>query len=156
MGMAGAVRLGRLPALAALLTCFASGFGAWAQEQQIVVEAPSARSEIERILEADNLNNADMDPAAVVAAMRRIDRRYAPDDFWAGYRQHVEAWERFAAIASDPGSTTAELAAARGAVNASFDVVERIARRYNAQLPRPAAQKAARTKRTFSVSSASS
>ena len=110
---------------------------AFAQEAEIVVEAPSSRIEIERILVADNLNTATMEPHDIVATMRGIPRGTAPEDFWTSYQQHLGAWQRFAAGTDDSRTTADELKALRRLVNATFDAVERLALRYGARLPDP-------------------
>lgn len=115
----------------------------------IVVEGDAiARSEIERILEADNLDTAALRTSEVLAAMRRIPRGRAPDDFWSAYQAHLRAWERFEAaearaeaLASGKQDgleeAVAQVVQADRDINSTFDEVERIARRYGARLPTP-------------------
>jgi hypothetical protein len=110
---------------------FVSGAAA-AQDGDIVVRGDTARKEIERILQADNLDTSRLGAREVAEAMGRIERGRAPDDFWAAYRAHVAAWRR---LAESSGSL--ERALAEQAIEASFDEVERIARRYRARLPTP-------------------
>jgi hypothetical protein len=131
-----------LPTLAALLAPPA----AMAQEQEVVVRAETPRAEIERILNADNLDTARLSPREVAGIISGIERGRAPDDFWTPYRLHVEAWARLADVAdsvehrqagSSFGEGRAELAAAQAAIGTTFDEVERIARQYRARLPVP-------------------
>lgn len=133
------VRFAILALLAAVTPALAA-----AQEQEIVVEAEAHRAAIERILEADNLDTARMTPREVVEAMGGIERGHAPEDFWNAYQAHLRAWERFAGLVEQVqrqyGESTfvegmEELAEAEDAVNATFDSVERIARRYGARIP---------------------
>lgn len=104
-----------------------------AQGADIVVRGDVARMEIERILEADNVDTSRLGAREVAETIDRIKRGRAPDDFWAAYRAHVEAWNRLAR-ATGP----VEEALAGQAIEASFDEVERIARLYRARLPIPA------------------
>jgi hypothetical protein len=115
-----------------------------AQEAEIVVRGESARIEIERILEADNVDTSRLGSSEVVEAMERIERGRAPDDFWAAYRAHVLAWIRLAGLEAATRRRTESrpedgqaLIAAEEATGATFDEVERIARRHRARLPRP-------------------
>ena len=133
------------PALIALLAPFAPTAFA-AQQPDIVVEAPEARVEIERILEADNLDVERLSPREVVGIMEAIERGNAPNDFWEVYQQHLRAWQLFAdlvdTVLRQKGESAfaereEELAQAEEAVNATFDVVERIALRYGARMPVP-------------------
>jgi hypothetical protein len=103
-----------------------------AQEADIVVRGDVARNEIERILDADNLDTSRLSAREVAEAIGRIRRGRAPEDFWAAYQAHVAAWGRLA--------QATEIAAQRQAdseIEASFDEVERIARAYGAILPTP-------------------
>ena len=108
------------------------------------------RMEIERILNADNVDVARLPTARQSSPRwRAIPRGRAPLDFWAAYQTHVRAWERFAA-AEGPVRVPArgnpslqdqalvELGAADRAVTATFREVERIATRYGARIPVPA------------------
>ena len=131
-----------LPILAAL----AAPAAAVAQDQDIVVRGETPRAEIERILEADNLDTAQMDPSEVVEIMAGIARGQAPEDFWNAYQQHVLAWARLAEVVNQVrqhqgdaafGDGMDELAGAQAAIGTTFDEVERIARLYHASLPRP-------------------
>jgi len=117
-----------------------------AQDQEVVVRGETARAEIERILEADNLDTARLDPSEVVEIMAGIARGGAPEDFWDAYQQHVLAWARLAEVVSrvrqhqnDAAITDGqdELPAAAASIGTTFNEVERIARLYHAQLPRP-------------------
>jgi hypothetical protein len=112
-----------------------------AQDAEIVVRSDAARTEIERILEADNLDTARLGADEVAEAMAAIRQGLAPDDFWSAYRAHLAAWQAFARAEEaeqrgEPGSA-AVLARAERAIEDSFDEVERIARRYRARLPVP-------------------
>ncbi|HEY0012788.1 MAG TPA: hypothetical protein VGB79_08050 [Allosphingosinicella sp.] len=111
------------------------------------------RSEIARILAADNIDNGNMMPAQVAATIRAIPRGGAPADFWGAYRAHVAAWERLgeavtraeavvdAAEAKGGGDDAAfrraaeELLEAEAAIGTTFDEVERIATLYGVPLP---------------------
>ena len=103
-----------------------------ARGEDIVVRGDLARREIERILNADNVDTSRLGAREVVEAMAAIRRGRAPEDFWAAYRAHVEAWKRLAAATG-----SVETALAEQAIEATFDEVERIARRYRAILPTP-------------------
>jgi hypothetical protein len=116
------------------------------QEPDIVVRAETDRTEIERILNADNLDTARLSAREVVEIMSGIARGRAPEDFWAAYELHVRAWANLAAVEESEqrppdGSTFTEnpdrREAAEAAIGTTFDEVERIARRYGAHLPRP-------------------
>ena len=116
-----------------------------AQDPDIIVRGDVARIEIERILDADNVDTSQLSPREVAEAIAAIGRGRAPEDFWKAYRAHVEAWNRFAdAIdaarrgkSDSPLEGGAELADADRAIDVTFDEVERIARRYGARLPIP-------------------
>ena len=105
----------------------------------IVVRADIAKSEIERILNADNLDTDSMDAREVVDIIETIPRGRAPDDFWEAYQRHVDAWEYMAQLTGEPGEEAddKELEAADRAINRTFDEVERIARGYGARMPLP-------------------
>ena len=124
----------RLGLSAALLVLAAS---AAAQEPEIVVEAPLHRTEIERILEADNLDLATMTPREVAETLARIPRGGAPDEFWARYQGHVRAWWSYAALKDDDRVHSHDVSEAKDMVNQTFDDVERIAESYGARLPEP-------------------
>src|SRR6195952_5997726 len=136
----------RIPilALAALLAPAAAT--AQEQQQDIVVHADTARAEIERILNADNLDTSRLSPREVVEIMSGIERGRAPQDFWSAYQLHVQAWANLADAADSvqgqqdgPASTFGldGLGAAETAVGTTFDEVERVARAYHARLPAP-------------------
>jgi hypothetical protein len=117
-----------------------------AQEPDIVVRAETNRAEIERILNADNLDTARLSPREIVDIMSTIGRGRAPEDFWDAYQLHVRAWANLADAADriqrrPDGSAFVEdpdqLEAAEAAIGTTFDEVERIARVYHARLPRP-------------------
>src|ERR1700710_1796224 len=116
------------------------------QDQEIVVRGDTARAEIERILNADNLDTSRLSPREVVEIMSGIERGRAPQDFWSAYLLHVQAWANLADAADSvqgqqdgPASTFGldGLEAAETAVGTTFDEVERIARAYHARLPAP-------------------
>ena len=115
-----------------------------AQEPDIVVRGDARVAEIERILEADNLDTTRLDPREVADAIAAIPRGRAPGDFWLAYRAHVLAWRRLADAndaarrvgAKEPEDAEAVIQAGQ-AIEATFDEVERIARRYGARLPTP-------------------
>jgi hypothetical protein len=119
--------------LAAALLALAAPTGA--QEPEIVVEAPLHRTEIERILEADNLDLASMSPREVAETMARIARGGAPDEFWARYQGHLRAWQWYAALKDDARVHSHDVSEAKMLVNATFDDVEQIAASYGARLP---------------------
>ena len=136
----------RIPilALAALLAPAAAT--AQEQQQDIVVHAETARAEIERILNADNLDTVQLSPREVVEIMSGIERGRAPQDFWSAYQLHVQAWANLADAADSvqgqqdgPAATFGldGLEAAETAVGTTFDEVERVARAYHARLPAP-------------------
>jgi hypothetical protein len=60
-----------------------------AQTSEIRVQASLSRSEIERVLEEDNLNLGVRHPNTVCEAMESIRQGRAPDDFWISYQRHV-------------------------------------------------------------------
>jgi hypothetical protein len=122
----------RLVRLAALAFLALQTPAVAAQNNDIVVRGDVARTEIERILDSDNLDTSRLDAAEVAEAMSAIQRGRAPDDFWTAYQAHVAAWKR---LAHATGSL--EQALAEQAIDASFDEVERIARRHRARLPVP-------------------
>ena len=117
-----------------------------AQAPDIVVRADAARAEIERILDADNLDTGRLSPREVADTIAAIARGNAPEDFWNAYRLHVQAWQALAsaverAQGGNGESAFAEerdaLAQAEAAIGTTFDEVERIARSYHARLPHP-------------------
>jgi hypothetical protein len=131
------IRLAMLVLLAPPLAATAA-----AQNPDIVVRGDVARSEIERILRADNLDTSRLGPREVADSIGAIERGRAPDDFWLAYRAHVTAWVRLAeaedAVRLRPGpAASAELEKADQAIDSTFDDVERIARLYGARLPTP-------------------
>lgn len=112
----------------------------------------SERSEIARILAADNLDNSNMEPAQVAATIRAIPRGGAPTDFWEAYRAHVGAWDKLgqavtlaeaaleAARAERGDADTLKRAAAalieaEAAVESTFTEVTEIATRYGVPIP---------------------
>jgi hypothetical protein len=117
-----------------------------AKGEDIVVQSSAARPAIQRILEADNLDVDRLPAVEVAARMQEIRRGVAPADFWVAYQDHVRAWTDYAeakarARRSDPlqidGAPDGRaIAAARQRINATFDVVEAIAKRYGAWPPR--------------------
>ncbi len=119
-----------------LLTLVAQAAPVTAEEPEIVVEAPLHRLEIERILEADNLDVDRMSPRKVAEAMASIPKGRAPDEFWARYQGHVRAWQWYAALKDDARVHGHDVLEAEALVNATFDDVERIAESYGARLPK--------------------
>ena len=103
-----------------------------AQDTDIIVRGDVARKEIERILNADNLDTSRLSAADVAEAIGGIGRGRAPEDFWTAYEEHVAAWKR---LADARGGL--ETALAEQAIEATFDEVERLARLYGAILPTP-------------------
>jgi hypothetical protein len=74
--------------------------------------------------------------------MIRIRRGRAPEDFWAAYSDHVDAWVILAnAIARarrEPNvDTVAAVDKAEAEIDTTFERVERVARRYGAHIPTP-------------------
>ena len=131
-------------ALIALLSVGAPTSAAAAQQPEIVVRGDAARMEIERILDADNVDTTQLSANEVAEAIAGIKRGRAPEDFWAAYRAHVDAWARLAELeAAARGRDVprpedeAAIVMAQHAIEASFDEVERIARQYGARLPTP-------------------
>ena len=118
-----------LAALALLALCLPA---AAAPQGEIVVRGDVARTEIERILDADNVDTSRLSPSEVAEAMRRIERGRAPKDFWTAYQAHVAAWNRLAQATEIAERRQADLE-----IETSFDEVERIARHYRARLPVP-------------------
>lgn len=140
------MRLGQL-----IILAFVAGMmpaAAMAQSGEIVVRGHAARTEIERILNADNLDSNRLSARDVADTMATIERGRAPDDFWNAYQAHVRAWEQFAAASEQVQGQPAEtafvegseaLAAAQEAIGTTFSEVERIALSYGARLPMPIA-----------------
>ncbi|HYJ53578.1 MAG TPA: hypothetical protein VEW04_10450 [Allosphingosinicella sp.] len=117
-----------------------------AQQPDIVVRGDAARTEIERILNADNLDTNRLSPRDVVEIISGIERGRAPEDFWNAYQLHVRAWASLADAVdraqgtqseSNLGEGMEEVEAAAQAIETTFNEVERIAGRYGARLPRP-------------------
>jgi hypothetical protein len=142
------MRLGPLLLMMLLVAMPAAAAPAPAQEPDAAVPREAARSEIERILQADNLDTDQLSPRDVADTIAGIARGRAPEDFWTAYQAHVRAWERFAQVwdrtAAQRGESTfieneEELLEAEQAIGTTFDEVERIARRYGARLPVPRA-----------------
>ena len=116
-------------------------------DQDIVVNGEAARVEIERILNEDNLDGNRLNPREIADTMAGIARGRAPQDFWAAYQLHVQAWERFASAVEQTGLSQAQgessfgldsnTAEAEQSITTTFAEVERIARRYGARLPAP-------------------
>ena len=114
--------------------------------EDVVVRGNAARPAIQRILEADNLDIERLPAGEVAARMQEISRGVAPADFWAAYQDHVRAWTAYAEAKArarrsnplqvDDAPDGRAIAAARRRVNATFDVVEAIAKRYKAWPPR--------------------
>jgi hypothetical protein len=139
------MRLARLTLLT-ILAWQIPALAAAAQAPEIVVRGDAARIEIERIVGADNLDTSRLSPRGVAEAIERIPRRRAPLDFWTAYRAHVQAWQHLADVADTARGSRQRaqldaVAAAEETIDATFDEVERIARRYGARLPVPAWQR---------------
>ena len=135
------MQLVRLALLALLAVPIAAPLSA--QGPDIVVDGGVKRSEIERILAADNVDTSRLSEREVADSIARVRRGRAPQDFWLAYRAHVLAWKRLADAVEDadrPGATRSdaeEVVRAEEAIEATFDEVERIARSYGARLPTP-------------------
>lgn len=135
----------RLIVIAAAFTALPAQ--AQAPEAPIVVQSVSSRTEIQRILDADNLDTANLDARSVADSIALIKRGRAPEEFWAAYQIHVRAWqkladaEEFARVAmEDPGKVAeaaALLAEAEEQIETTFTAVERIALDYGARMPIP-------------------
>jgi uncharacterized 2Fe-2S/4Fe-4S cluster protein (DUF4445 family) len=135
-----------LVGIAALAVTPSAAAGAEFQGQEIVVRSSAARPAIQRILEADNLDVERLPADEVAARMREIGRGAAPAEFWTAYQAHVKAWTDYAeakarARRTDPlqiadPRDAAAIVAARRRINATFDVVEAIAKRHGAWPPR--------------------
>lgn len=114
-----------------------------AEGPEIVVKGDVRRLEIERILDADNVDTSRLGTRSVADAMAMILRGRAPEDFWQAYRAHVLAWQRLAEVEAAQWRQVssvqgeAALVSAEQGIETSFDAVERIARRYGARLPTP-------------------
>lgn len=116
-------------------------------EPDVVVTRSAAIPAIERILSADNLDLESLAPREVAERMEEIAQGAAPNDFWIAYRAHVEAWSDYAAAIDaaarrapgEPAPAGSEWAVgeARTRINATFDEVERLARRRGATIPLP-------------------
>ncbi|NJC05467.1 Ser/Thr protein kinase RdoA (MazF antagonist) [Sphingomonas kaistensis] len=116
-------------------------------EPDLVVTRSAAIPAIERILKADNLDLDSLAPQEIAARMREIRQGAAPNDFWSAYQAHVAAWSDYAAAIDaaakrapgEPAPAGSEWAVgeARTRINASFDEVERLARRRGATIPLP-------------------
>jgi hypothetical protein len=132
------MRFARLALLALLALAMPSAMPA--QEADVVVSGGVYRTEIERILQADNVDTTRLSSREVAEAIDGIGRGRAPEDFWVAYRAHVAAWDRLADTeeqgAADPEGA-AKAMQAEQAIEATFDEVERIARGYGARLPTP-------------------
>jgi hypothetical protein len=132
------MRLALLVMLA--LLAFAAPAASSAQDADIVVRGDVGRSEIERILRADNVDTSQLSEREVADSIAGIERGRAPQDFWVAYRAHVLAWERLADAVDKRRQSESEdetLAEAERAIDTTFDEVERIARSYGAHLPTP-------------------
>ena len=115
---------------------------ATAPEPDIVVRGGVERSEIERILAADNVDTSRLSEREVADHIAQVERGRAPQDFWLAYRAHVLAWERLAdaverASQGESLFEAEEVVKAEQAIDSTFDEVERIARSYGARLPIP-------------------
>lgn len=132
--------------LAALLLASAGATSAEPPTDDIVVRSNAVGPAIRRILEADNLDVERLSASEVAARMQEIGRGAAPADFWSAYRDHVAAWSDYAQARArarrwNPleiadAADGAAIAEARRRINSTFDVVEAIAKRYDAWPPR--------------------
>lgn len=116
----------------------------------IVVHGPSPRAEIQRILNADNVDTTNLEARVVADGMALIERGRAPDDFWTAYQTHVDAWRKLADAedlaqsaaaegrTAQMGEVAALVAEAEAQIEATFSAVERIALDYGARMPIPA------------------
>jgi hypothetical protein len=131
------LRIGLWLAVLALVPTAAAGAQPQGQSD-IVVRGSVARAEIERVLEADNVDTVKLSTMAVWQIISAIPRGRAPEDFWRAYQAHVGAWEERAALEQQGAAAPLEeLIAAERRINRTFDEVERIARRYGANMPAP-------------------
>ena len=121
--------------LLGLLAALSPAGGAAAQGPEIIVQAPTLQEEIERILAADNIDPANLTAREVADALERIERGYAPDDFWTSYQRHVRAWRRYADAEASPRVSEFEYLRVERAINDTYDDAERIALRYGARPP---------------------
>ena len=138
-----------VPALLALLVAGSAGAAVAAQQQTGQARGTVAeRQEIERILQADNLDTGRLTSRQVATTIRGIRRGSAPEDFWTAYQAHVRAWERAADAEEravglmadkrpDLERAVADYLEAEEAIETTFTEVERIARSYGATLPTP-------------------
>ena len=140
------MKLRWLPLLLLPALLLAGGAPSTAQKPAAAAQNERARAEIERILEADNLDSSRLSPREVAETIAGIGRGRAPEDFWNAYLAHVRAWQHFAQVfersVPQQGESTfieneQELLEAERAVETTFDEVQRIARRYGARLPVP-------------------
>ena len=125
-----------------LLTPVASAAHAAQAGREVVVRADVARSEIERILNADNLDREAMNPQDIADSLAAIPRGRAPDDFWQAYQEHVDAWYRLAELTEgglieEEGIPFDTLENAGRAISLTFGQVQLIALSYGARMPMP-------------------
>ena len=135
--------------LTALLAAPAAAQPAQAPGDQVIVRGDAVtRMEIERILNADNVDTSQLTPRQVADTIQAIRRGRAPDDFWTAYQAHVRAWATMAAAserlerlanakASLQADAMADMTEAQAAIESTFDEVERIAGSYGAAMPAP-------------------
>ena len=108
----------------------------------------ATRLEIERILNADNVDVSQLTPRQVADSIRAIPRGRAPDDFWTTYQAHVRAWEAMAAATERlerlanakprlQADAIEDASEAQVAIESTFDEVERVARSYGVGMPAP-------------------
>ena len=118
-----------------------------AQDEGIVVHGDAAKVEIERILNADNLNTGSLGARFVAETISGITRGRAPLDFWTAYQAHVRAWYGLANAEEQARGMPEDLASAADSaalvvdaerqIAQTFDEVERIAISYGARMPVP-------------------
>ena len=125
-----------------LMTPMASAAYAAPAPAEIAGHADVARAEIERILNADNLDRQAMNPQAIADALAAIPRGRAPEDFWQAYQEHVEAWMRLAELTEsgpidEEGIPFDALQNAGFAISLTYGQVQLIALSYGAKMPMP-------------------
>ena len=117
-------------------------------EQGVVRGDAVTRSEIARILAADNVDVGQLSPRQVAASIRAIPRGRAPEDFWTTYQTHVRAWEAMATATERlerlanakprlQADAIQDVSEAQAAIESTFDEVERVARSYGVDMPVP-------------------
>lgn len=132
----------------ALLALTGVPVAAQPSDQAVIRGNAVTRSEIGRILAADNVDVRGLSPRQVFDKIRAVPRGRAPNEFWTAYQAHVRAWEAAAAATermerlanAKPILRTdaaTDLAEAYEAVESTFNEVERVARGYGVDMPVP-------------------